>query len=51
VDCKGKFSSQKVGRSGAQLPQFTRNPPKGWIAQKLGAGRKAQIAPKMQQKM
>jgi hypothetical protein len=27
VDCKGKFSSQKVGRSGAQLPLFSRNPP------------------------
>ncbi len=27
MDCKGKFSSRKVGRSGAQLPLFTRNPP------------------------
>jgi hypothetical protein len=27
VDCKGKFSSQKVERRGAELPLFTRNPP------------------------
>jgi hypothetical protein len=27
VDRKGKFSSQKVGRCGAQLPLYTRNPP------------------------
>jgi hypothetical protein len=33
-DCKGKFSSQKVGRSGAQLHLNTRNQSQGLISQK-----------------
>jgi hypothetical protein len=36
VDCKGKFSSQKVGPSGAQLPLNSRSPPQGLISQNYG---------------
>ena len=29
VDCKGRFSSQKYGHNGAQLPLYTRIEPQG----------------------